>query len=215
MKTGTAEPSQNIPAPAKTSSALARLSSTKFNAYAGLGCDVGVGLALLGAGVYTNRSGTWAPVATVGIGLLAFSLIEYCFHRWLFHTGDSSMREGHDKHHEDPHGYDALPFFFPPLGMLLLAAVLAFVLPVSTALLLAGSTAAGYAAYGVAHTIIHAIRFRSRPAVRWASNHHIHHHHPDCNFGVTTPLWDIVLGTRYVPARARVATTVADEQRMG
>jgi 4-hydroxysphinganine ceramide fatty acyl 2-hydroxylase len=31
-----------------------------------------------------------------------------------------------------------------------------------------------------------------------AAHHLIHHHHPDANFGVTTPLWDIVLGTRYV-----------------
>jgi dihydroceramide fatty acyl 2-hydroxylase len=26
----------------------------------------------------------------------------------------------------------------------------------------------------------------------------VHHYHPDCNFGVTTPLWDYLLGTRYV-----------------
>jgi len=26
----------------------------------------------------------------------------------------------------------------------------------------------------------------------------VHHYHPDSNFGVTTPLWDVLLGTRYV-----------------
>jgi sterol desaturase/sphingolipid hydroxylase (fatty acid hydroxylase superfamily) len=26
----------------------------------------------------------------------------------------------------------------------------------------------------------------------------VHHYHPDTNFGVTTPLWDILLRTRYV-----------------
>jgi sterol desaturase/sphingolipid hydroxylase (fatty acid hydroxylase superfamily) len=191
---------------------LARLSMTRFNANAGLACDVGVSMVLLGAGIYTNRSGFLAPLVIVASGLLVFSLIEYCFHRWLFHVGQSSMREGHDKHHVDPHGFDALPFFLPPLFISLIAGLLTFVLPTSTALLLAGSTAAGYAAYGVAHTIIHAIRFRSRAAVKWASNHHIHHHHPDCNFGVTSPLWDIVLGTRYVPARVRVPATASDER---
>lgn len=191
---------------------LARLSTTRFNANAGLVCDVGISLVLIAAGIYTNHFGILAPLATVAAGMLVFSLIEYCFHRWLFHVGRSSMREGHDKHHVDPHGYDALPFFFPPIGMLLLAGLLAFFLPTSTALLLAGATAAGYAAYGVAHTIIHAIRFRHRVAVKWASNHHIHHHHPDCNFGVTTPLWDIVLRTRYAPARTRVPATASDER---
>lgn len=194
---------------------LARLSVTRFNANAGLVCDVGISLVLFAAGIYTNHFGVLAPLVTVAAGLLVFSLIEYSFHRWLFHVGNSSMREGHDKHHDDPHGYDALPFFFPPIGMLLLAGLLDLFLPTSTALLLAGSTAAGYAAYGVAHTIIHAIRFRTRAAVKWASSHHIHHHHPDCNFGVTTPLWDIVLGTRYVPARARVPATASDERGMG
>ena len=200
------EASAPVPGP------LARLSVTRFNANAGLVCDVGISLVLFAAGIYTNRFGVLAPLLTVAAGLLVFSLIEYSFHRWLFHVGQSSMREGHDKHHDDPHGYDALPFFFPPIAMLLLAGLLDLFLPTSTAFLLAGSTAAGYASYGVAHTIIHAIRFRNRAAVKWAANHHIHHHHPDCNFGVTTPLWDIVLGTRYVPARVRAPATVTDER---
>jgi sterol desaturase/sphingolipid hydroxylase (fatty acid hydroxylase superfamily) len=191
--------------------ALARLSVTKFNAQMGLGCDVVVGLLLIGAGLYTNHYGVLAPLATVALGLFAFSLVEYVFHRWLFHTGRSSMREGHDNHHDDPNGYDALPFFIPPIGMLLIAAALAFVVPATTALLLAGSVATGYAAYGVAHTMIHAFRFRRPTIAKWAANHHIHHHHPGCNFGVTTPLWDIVLGTRYVPTRVRVSASAADE----
>ena len=193
------------------SGALLRLSATRFNAYAGLGCDVVVGFVLIGAGLYINRYGVLAPVATIAFGLFAFSLIEYSFHRWLFHGDASSMRDGHDKHHEDPHGYDALPFFLPPIGMLLIGALLALALPTSTALLLAGSIAAGYAAYGVAHTVIHAFRFRRPTVVKWAANHHIHHHHAGCNFGVTSPLWDIVLRTRYVPSRTRGPAVASDE----
>ena len=181
---------------------LARLSSTKFNAQAGLLLDVGVSFALLAAGLRSNSFGVATAVVTVAIGLLVFSLVEYVFHRWLFHGRPNPARDGHDKHHVDPHGYDALPFFLPPLGVLAIAALLALFLPGSTALLLSGSLAVGYATYGVSHTIIHATRFRARIAVRWAANHHIHHNHPECNFGVTSPLWDIVLGTRYVPVRS-------------
>ena len=39
--------------------------------------------------------------------------------------------------------------------------------------------------------------FRQPWLRRWAASHHIHHHHEDANFGVTTPLWDHLLGTRY------------------
>ena len=44
--------------------------------------------------------------------------------------------------------------------------------------------------------------YREAYGRRWAANHHIHHYHPDRNFGVSTPLWDIVLGTRHVSKRA-------------
>jgi glycosyltransferase 2 family protein len=123
------------------------------------------------------------------------------------------MQDGHGKHHADPHGYDALPFFAPPLGMIALAGVLALVLPVSMALLLAGSLAAGYAAYGLVHTAIHAFRFRNTVLVRWAANHHIHHHHHERNFGVTTPLWDFVFGTRYVSAKVAAPSTRRSRSR--
>jgi sterol desaturase/sphingolipid hydroxylase (fatty acid hydroxylase superfamily) len=32
------------------------------------------------------------------------------------------------------------------------------------------------------------------------AHHHIHHYHPETNFGVTSPLWDTILGTRFVLA---------------
>jgi sterol desaturase/sphingolipid hydroxylase (fatty acid hydroxylase superfamily) len=210
MKTRTADTSQtsaarNAPRFVALFEFFARLSMTKFNARMGMVLDIGVSLALLGAGLHSNTFGITIALITVLAGLLAFSLVEYVFHRWLFHGHANSARDGHDKHHADPHGYDALPFFMPPLGMLALTAMFASVAPWSIAFLLSGSLAIGYAAYGVSHMIIHATRFRTRLAVRWAANHHIHHNHPECNFGVTSPLWDVVLGTRYVPARARDA----------
>ncbi len=182
---------------------LARLSGTRTNAHLGMVCDVGVSLLLIGLGVRFNEHGAGIAILTIAGGLLAFSFVEYSFHRWLFHGRPNSARDGHDRHHADPHGYDALPFFLPPLGMLAVAGMLALTLPAGTALLLAGSVAAGYAAYGLAHSTIHAVRFRAVLPMRWAAFHHVHHHHPGYNFGVTSPLWDIVLKTRYVPVRAR------------
>ncbi len=189
---------------------LAQLSTTRANAIVGLVADSSVAVLLLAAGAYTNTTGLFVALATLATGLLVFTFAEYAVHRWLFHGRGGAMVEGHDKHHVDPKGYDALPFFGPPLGMLALAGLLALFLPGGIALLLAGSTAAGYAAYGLGHNAIHFIRFRQRLPLHWAAHHHIHHHHPGFNFGVTTSLWDHLLHTRYVPARQRVVRSDED-----
>ena len=186
---------------ARLRASLARLSTTRANARAGLAADAGVAIALFAFGISRHTSGVPAAALTVIAGLLAFTLVEYGMHRWLFHGAAGTVEAGHRKHHDDPTGDDALPFFMPPFGMVLLAATLTLVLPASTALLLASAIAAGYAAYGISHTAIHVTRFRGRLLSRWAAIHHIHHHHPDKNFGVTTPLWDYVFGTRYRRAR--------------
>jgi sterol desaturase/sphingolipid hydroxylase (fatty acid hydroxylase superfamily) len=186
--------------------AISHLSTTRTNARAGLVADAVTSGALLGFGL---RHGD-IPVATAGsvalFGLLLFSFVEYCFHRWLFHGPVQALEQGHRKHHEQPQAHDSLPFFLPPLVALTVAGVLSVLLPAATALLFTGGIAAGYAAYGVTHTTFHNVRFRQRLSRRWAAAHHIHHHHPHSNFGVTTPLWDIVLKTRYVPARKSPAS---------
>jgi sterol desaturase/sphingolipid hydroxylase (fatty acid hydroxylase superfamily) len=179
---------------------IVRMSTTRANGLAGLVADAGTSIVLLSAGLWQGNVRPLAALLIMLLGLVLFSFIEYCFHRWLFHGSPQIMEQGHRKHHEQPMGYDALPFFLPPLGLLTIAGILALVLPASFALLLSGSLAAGYSAYGLSHAAIHSLRFRRPLSKRWAAIHHIHHYHPDTNFGVTTPLWDILLGTRYVSA---------------
>ena len=176
---------------------LQRISTTRANSRIGLVADIAVGFGLLSAGIGRRDLHSTVGLLAVVFGLVVFSLIEYCFHRWLFHGPVRVLEQSHRKHHQTPLAFDALPFFLPPLGMLVMAALLALVLPTSFALLLSGGLAAGYAAYGLSHAVIHNVRFRHSLPRRWAAAHHIHHHHPDANFGVTTPLWDILLGTRY------------------
>ena len=179
---------------------LSRLSTSRFNNYAGLSSDVAVALCLIVAGLRHDELRAMMILWLVLCGLLIFSLIEYVVHRWLFHGPFEVFEQGHRRHHEEPQGYDALPFFLPPLAYLLLATLLTYVMPTGSALLLGGSIAAGYAAYGLSHWSIHAYRFR-HPLVRtWAAAHHIHHNHPERNFGVTSPLWDMLLRTQYASA---------------
>ena len=179
---------------------LARLSTTRANARAGLVADSAVSVLLVALGLRAHTTGAAAALLALASGVTLFSFVEYAFHRWLFHGRAGRFAAGHRQHHHDPYGDDALPFFVPPLLMLALARALALLLPAGDAMLLAGALAAGYAAYGLAHTAIHRLRFRRGPLMRWAACHHVHHHHPDRNFGVTSPLWDVVLGTRHVRA---------------
>jgi sterol desaturase/sphingolipid hydroxylase (fatty acid hydroxylase superfamily) len=177
---------------------IVRMSETRANHLGSLLTDVLVGAALVAAGVTRIGAHPGLAVLAFATGLLLFSWVEYGFHRWLMHGTFPLLEPGHRKHHENPSGNDSMPFFLPPMILLVLVGVFMLLLPTGDALLLAGGLACGYAAYGLSHAVIHARRFRRTLGRRWAAMHHIHHHHPNANFGVTTPLWDIVLRTRYV-----------------
>jgi len=190
----------------RTLRAIEQMSTTRANARAGLAADV---LASCGLLYFGARGASLSPALAISIallGLVLFSFVEYCFHRWLFHGSVQVLEQGHRKHHEEPQAHDSLPFFLPPLAALLLAGVLSIALPASAALLFTGGMAAGYAAYGLTHTIFHTVRFRRPLARRWAAAHHVHHYHPHSNFGVTTPLWDILLKTRHLSGEKRLAS---------
>ncbi|HET9818475.1 MAG TPA: sterol desaturase family protein [Rhodanobacteraceae bacterium] len=185
---------------------LSRLSTSRLNLRVGLASDGAISVILIVAAIWFGHLKLVAATLTVALGLFAFTFLEYAAHRWLFHGHTGPFEAGHDNHHLDPLGYDALPFFMPPLFMCALAAVFALAIPVAYALLLAGIIAAGYAAYGLSHVVIHVRRFKSPLMRRWAGFHNIHHYHPDTNFGVTTGLWDVLLGTRYRRKPRRAAT---------
>ena len=179
--------------------AIARLSSTRANYWVSHVTDFLVGFAMLGASFWLDHSRPLLSALVFLLGLFIFSFIEYAFHRWLFHGTVPLFERGHTIHHEQPLGYDSLPFFFPPAVVLLLAAALTLALPVALALLLSGAIALGYALYGFSHLVIHRRgRFKHSLARKWAAVHHVHHFHPDKNYGVTSPLWDFILGTWYV-----------------
>lgn len=176
---------------------------TKANQWAALVADLAMCLGFVSLAIAGGDTRPVAAVLTLIAGLLAFSLVEYSFHRWLFHGSEHAMERGHRRHHIDPAGIGSLPFFLPPIFLVVLAALFSKAMPLSYAWLFTGGIACGYLAYGQCHDWIHRTRFQHPFGRRWAANHHIHHHHPDSNFGVTTPLWDIVFGTYYAPKAGR------------
>ncbi len=185
--------------PARASlDAIVRMSSTRSNYWAEVVVDSTLAVLLIWEGWQRHTGGALTAALAVLLGLFAFSFVEYFFHRWMFHTRVPLFAEGHRLHHERPLGYDSLPFFLPGAVLLTLTGLFVMIVPAGFALLLMGAVTSGYIIYGLSHFTIHHVRFRQPLLRSWAAHHHVHHYHPDSNFGLTTPLWDVLLGTRYV-----------------
>ncbi len=176
---------------------MAQMFSSRANYWAEFGVDIALATLLLFAG-FRRVDGPLIALPAFVLGLFLFSFVEYFFHRWMFHTRIPLFERGHRQHHENPKGYDSLPFFLPAMVAVGLTALCVLVMPAGFAFLMMGAATIGYILYGLSHFAIHHVRFRQPLLMRWAAFHHIHHYHPEANFGVTSPLWDILLGTRYV-----------------
>jgi sterol desaturase/sphingolipid hydroxylase (fatty acid hydroxylase superfamily) len=138
------------------------------------------------------------------MGALAFSFVEYGMHRWYFHARGTLAGTVHAGHHQHPRGPAALPWFssaaVSAVALWLLSAVLSEAVASS---FLCGLLAA-YLWYVTLHHLQHSVRIRHVPTRwlkrRWAA-HAWHHGRSNVNFGVTTSLWDRVLGTYYETRR--------------
>ena len=159
--------------------------------------------AALGAGLWLGID----PVAAAGwtvVTVLVWSLFEYVAHRFLYHA---RLRSGwgkrlifitHGCHHADPD--DPMRNVMPlsvsiPTGLMLFGLDCLLLQPPER-FWTAGVFALSYAAYDVTHWRAHQRAGRSAIA-RYLRRHHMRHHYgrEGTNFGVSSPLWDIVFGT--------------------
>lgn len=142
-------------------------------------------------------------VALFFVGLLAFTLVEYLMHRFLFHMElTTKFRKRiqyimHGVHHEFPKDKDRLAM--PPLASLTIATTLLFLLRLVMAdyvfAFLPGFLT-GYAGYLFVHYIVHAFQPpKNLFKILWV--HHGIHHYKDQEraFGVSSPLWDFIFRT--------------------
>jgi len=139
-------------------------------------------------------------------GLVAWTLAEYWLHRTLFHwVPDSAWGRRmhfliHGVHHEWPN--DRYRLVLPPgASVPLFIGFLAFwvwLLGAAGWLFHAGF-AAGYVAYDLIHYYVHHGRPKAR-LLRKLQGHHASHHFnkrfQEKRYGVSSPLWDWVFGTR-------------------
>jgi sterol desaturase/sphingolipid hydroxylase (fatty acid hydroxylase superfamily) len=151
-----------------------------------------------------HASTAWYGVASLLIGGLAFTFVEYAMHRWLFHTSSLLAGELHTSHHDDPNQPTALPFWSSAVSAPILFWLLTQFLSAPLAHWMLCGFFAAYCAYGVLHHLQHSVRIKNVP-YRWLRKkwiaHAVHHGRVNVNFGVTTSLWDRVFGTYQAPKR--------------
>lgn len=147
------------------------------------------------------RLGTGLLVTIVG--LFAFTLLEYMMHKHVFHMEpDTDLKDKiqystHGVHHDYPRDKDrlAMPLVISALYAVIFYVVFTLVMGDYALYFLPGFLI-GYSLYLGVHFIVHAYQPpKNFLKVLWV-NHAIHHYKdPDVAFGVSSPLWDIILGT--------------------
>jgi sterol desaturase/sphingolipid hydroxylase (fatty acid hydroxylase superfamily) len=148
-------------------------------------------------------------------GALFFTLFEYMLHRFVFHgllriARDKPSRfrafMAHGYHHEFPN--DKMRLVMPPMISWPLAVVFSlaywFALGRANFFPVLTGTMTGYIAYDWVHYYTH--HFHPRGGIgKWMRVYHLRHHHqdPNAHYGVSSPLWDVALGTFRSPLEKR------------
>jgi sterol desaturase/sphingolipid hydroxylase (fatty acid hydroxylase superfamily) len=141
-----------------------------------------------------------APLLAAAAGALTWTFLEYLIHRWFGH--DRRFRRTpfgieHVRHHAEG------DYFAPTWkkaaiagGVTALLAGPALWIAGTSGLAYLGGLVTFYGFYEVLHRRLHT-HVGIGPHGRWARSHHFRHHFddPHGNFGVTTPIWDLVFGT--------------------
>jgi len=145
-------------------------------------------------------------------GIFIWTLVEYVLHRWVFHVKVSPQNKKlcvfhfilHGLHHKVP--FDPLRLVFPPFPAVILASIL--YLPILAIFpyprISLGGGLLGYLCYDLIHYYLHYGNPTSVHLYHMKRYHYQHHFtHQDSGFGITSPLWDLVFGTRIILRRLK------------
>ena len=161
--------------------------------------------------IVEGGSAALVPVLTAyAAGILVWSLSEYLLHRFLFHYEPTQRWLQrvwyliHGVHHEQPQCKTRL--VMPPILSIPLALFFYVVFLVTVGMILAlprlsGPSFAGfltgYLAYDMLHYAEHHLSMRWG-FLKFLKRYHLRHHYknPNHGFGVSSPVWDVVFGTK-------------------
>lgn len=145
------------------------------------------------------------------LGILVWTFTEYSLHRFVFHLVPKNKIGArlhfifHGVHHDYPN--DSKRLVMPPSVSIPLAAIFYYIFlfllgKIYVAPFFAGFLT-GYLFYDMTHYAIHHFNMHSK---FWLAikNHHMKHHYqdPTKGFGVSSPLWDLIIGT-YFPDKEK------------
>lgn len=165
----------------------------------------------------------WAMAGLIVAGALLWSFTEYMLHRFVFHRIGPKMGDRrlffilHGVHHDFPQDATRLVM---PLGVSIPMGVACYLVLRYTVGLVLPSPAwiepifvgfgLGYLAYDGIHFAVHHWS-SSSPLFKWLKRYHMVHHHTGENarWGVSSPLWDWILGTMGANAPARAPSAPA------
>ncbi len=138
------------------------------------------------------------------VGWITWTLAEYVFNRWLLHDDEhtfylyTTITRHHAKHHEEPRDFR---YIFPHPIITFAAPVLVFLASSSviekSSLSFTSGFLSGYWLFCLLHVLQH---HHPAPPTGFLKsiwqNHFLHHNrYPNKAFGVSTPIWDYLLGT--------------------
>ena len=136
-------------------------------------------------------------------GIFVFTFVEYMMHKYFFHmepdtpVKDKLQYSVHGVHHDYPKDKDrlAMPPFISIAYAFIFYGVFTLIMGDYALYFLPGFLF-GYASYLGVHYMVHAYQPpKNFLKILWV-NHAVHHYKdPDVAFGVSSPLWDFLLGT--------------------
>jgi sterol desaturase/sphingolipid hydroxylase (fatty acid hydroxylase superfamily) len=161
-------------------------------------------MAFLIVGMHQFSGPAIRAVAAAGVGFLAWGFIEYAIHRWVLHGPPTMARRDHARHHADGTALISTPFLVIMAGACAIWGLFALVIPAGLAALLVFGIYCGYNYFAVLHHLQHHRKTDLARFAHWRrseQHHHIHHHRHLVNYGITTTIWDRLLGT-FEPSRS-------------
>jgi sterol desaturase/sphingolipid hydroxylase (fatty acid hydroxylase superfamily) len=151
-------------------------------------------------------------VSFVVVGILIWSFTEYMLHRFIFHFEPNSEfgRKLHFIFHGVHHDYpsDSRRLVMPPSVSVPLAALFYFLFELLFGKLYVSpffiGFLTGYLFYDMTHYAVHHFNMHHK---FWLAikNHHMKHHYQNAakGFGVSSPIWDEILGTNFPPSQKK------------
>jgi sterol desaturase/sphingolipid hydroxylase (fatty acid hydroxylase superfamily) len=151
-----------------------------------------------------NGLGLATNLALFAAGLGLWTFLEYTLHRFVFHFKPHSPWQQtlyfmiHGVHHDYPK--DSKRLVMPPVVTLLLLppfyVLYETLFGAPQHIVIFAGTLLGYLVYDTIHFAVHHFQPRTKVGFHLRQNHMRHHYlDPSKNFGVTSPLWDLIFGT--------------------